>query len=395
MKKPKSKVALRKNSTIELVARPASVAPIEFDSVVAMIESSRTKALVAVNTVLIDLYWEIGRYLSDKITKNGWGKGVVQQLSDYIQHHQPTSMGFSASNLWRMSQFYQTYCKKPVLAALLRELPWTHNLLILGRCKRDQEREFYLTTTIEQKWSSRELERQIDGLLFERTLVAKPKLSPLVRELHRDADSQFKSSYLVEFLDLPPLYSEADLEGGLIQHMTKFLVELGRDFCFVGRQYPVQVGNQDFAIDLLFFNRALGALVAFELKTERFKPEFLGKLEFYLEALDRDVRKPHEQLSIGVLLCATSDSQVVEYSLSRSMSPAMVAAYETKMPDKSLLKAKLHEFYEQAIADRPTEQSVEQESTEKLSKAPSIKRPTTNKATDKPKQSTKKATKRK
>jgi len=151
MKKPKSKVAFRKNSTIELVASPASVAPIEFDSVVAMIESSRTKALVAVNTVLIDLYWEIGRYLSDKITKDGWGKGIVQQLSDYIQHHQPTSMGFSASNLWRMSQFYQTYCKKPVLAALLRELPCTHNLLILGRCKRDQEREFYLTTTIEQK----------------------------------------------------------------------------------------------------------------------------------------------------------------------------------------------------------------------------------------------------
>lgn len=374
---------------------PESLVNADFDAVVNLIDAARSKALISANTILIELYWEIGRYISQKINNDGWGQGTVQHLAEHVLMKRGTAKGFSAQNLWRMRQIYDAYSASRKLAPLVREISWSNNLLILSRCKTEQAKAFYLETTMREKWGKRELERQIDGLLFERTLVAKPKLSPLVRELHRDADSQFKSSYLVEFLDLPPLYSEADLEGGLIQHMTKFLVELGRDFCFVGRQYPVQVGNQDFAIDLLFFNRALGALVAFELKTERFKPEFLGKLEFYLEALDRDVRKPHEQPSIGVLLCATSDSQVVEYSLSRSMSPAMVAAYETKMPDKSLLKAKLHEFYEQAIADRPTNQSVEQESTGKLSKAPSIKRPPTNKATEKPKRSTKNATKRK
>ena len=367
-----------------------SVVNPDFDSVVSLIDAARSKALSSANTILIELYWEIGRYLSQKINNDGWGQSTVQQLAEHVLRKRGTAKGFSAQNLWRMRQIFDAYSGLQKLSPLVREISWSNNLLILSRCKTEQAKQFYLEATIREKWGKRELERQIDGLLFERTIVTKPKLSPLVRELHQDADSQFKSSYLVEFLDLPPLYSEADLEGGLIQHMTKFLVELGRDFCFVGRQYPIQVGNQDFAIDLLFFNRALGALVAFELKIERFKPEFLGKLEFYLEALDRDVRKPHEQPSIGVLLCATSDSQVVEYSLSRSMSPAMVAAYETKMPDKSLLKAKLHEFYEQTLTDRTTNQAVDDVSIGQKLKTPSTKKPPKNKATDKPKRSNKK-----
>jgi len=367
-----------------------SVVNLDFDSVVSLIDAARSKALSSANTILIELYWEIGRYLSQKINNDGWGQSTVQQLAEHVLRKRGTAKGFSAQNLWRMRQIFDAYSGLQKLSPLVREISWSNNLLILSRCKTEQAKQFYLEATIREKWGKRELERQIDGLLFERTIVTKPKLSPLVRELHQDADSQFKSSYLVEFLDLPPLYSEADLEGGLIQHMTKFLVELGRDFCFVGRQYPIQVGNQDFAIDLLFFNRALGALVAFELKIERFKPEFLGKLEFYLEALDRDVRKPHEQPSIGVLLCATSDSQVVEYSLSRSMSPAMVAAYETKMPDKSLLKAKLHEFYEQTLTDRTTNQAVDDVSIGQKLKTPSTKKPPKNKATDKPKRSNKK-----
>ncbi len=152
----------------------------------------------------------------------------------------------------------------------------------------------------------------------------------------------------MEFLDLPRTHSEGDLQQGLIANLKQFLIELGRDFCFVGSQYPLQVGGRDFAIDLLFFNRALNALVAIELKIDAFQPEYLGKLEFYLEALDRDVRKPHERPSIGVLLCATKDHEVVEYALSRAMPPALVAEYQTNMPDKKLLQAKLHEFYELA-----------------------------------------------
>jgi hypothetical protein len=170
----------------------------------------------------------------------------------------------------------------------------------------------------------------------------------VVTGLHPSAASVFKDSYLVEFLNLPKDHSEADLHDGLVAKLKDFLIELGRDFCFVGNHYTVQVGGRDFELDLLFFHRGLNCLVDIELKIEEFQPEHLGKLEFYLEALDRDVKKPHERASIGVLLCATKDHEVVEYALSRAASPAMVAEYQTRLPDKKLLQAKLHEFYELA-----------------------------------------------
>lgn len=165
--------------------------------------------------------------------------------------------------------------------------------------------------------------------------LAPPKLAPTVRETHPEAESIFKDSYLIEFVDLPSGHSEADLERALVEKLKQFLNELGRDFCFIGSQYPVQVGGRDFVINLLFFNRALNCLVAFELKIEEFQPEHLGKLEFYLEALDRDVKKPHEQPSIGGLLCATKDSEVVEYALSRAVSPALDASSAISSPERS------------------------------------------------------------
>jgi hypothetical protein len=183
------------------------------------------------------------------------------------------------------------------------------------------------------------------------------KVSAALRELHPAAAEIFKDSYLLEFLQLPAVHSEADLHRGLVEQLKNFLIELGRDFCFVGSGYPLQVGRRDFALDLLFFNRALNCLVAIELKIDEFQPEHLGKLEFYLEALDRDVRKPHERPSIGVLLCATKDHEVVEYALSRAMSPALVAEYQTRLPDKKLLQAKLHEFY--ALAESQAETSTD------------------------------------
>jgi predicted nuclease of restriction endonuclease-like (RecB) superfamily len=184
--------------------------------------------------------------------------------------------------------------------------------------------------------------------LFERTVLSPAKLSPAVTELHPDAATVFKDTYLLDFLDLPPSHSEADLQQALVEQLKQFLIELGRDFCFVGSRYLLQVGGRDFALDLLFFNRALNCLVGFELKIDEFQPAYLGQLEFYLEALDRDVRKPHEGPAIGVLLCATKDHEVVEYALSRAVSPALVAEYQTRLPDKALLQAKLHEFYELA-----------------------------------------------
>jgi predicted nuclease of restriction endonuclease-like (RecB) superfamily len=302
--------------------RPAQV---DFDEVVRLIDAARTRAFAAANTTLIELYWSIGEYITRKIADDGWGKGTVESLAQHIQRRHPNARGYSASNLWRMSQFFQTYRCLPKLAPLVRELSWTHNLLIISRSKRDEEREFYL-----------------------RVVLSPTKLAPVLRELHPDAASVFKDSYLVEFLDLPQGHSEADLQRGLVEQLKNFLIELGRDFCYVGSHYPVQVGGRDFELDLLFFNRALNCLVAIELKVVEFEPEHLGKLQFYLEALDRDVKKPHEQPSIGVLLCATKNHEVVEYALSRTMSPALVADYQTKMPDKRLLQAKLHEFYELA-----------------------------------------------
>jgi predicted nuclease of restriction endonuclease-like (RecB) superfamily len=338
----------KKTSKTSVAKRVVAPPQADFDVVLDLIAAARTRAVAAVNTTIIELYGNIGRYISGKIAEDGWGKGTVKVLSETIQRRFPGVTGYSAQNLWRMRQFFETYQDKPKLSALLRELSWTHNLAVMGKCKRDEEREFYLRLSIQERWDYRQLERQIAGALFERVVLSPTKLSAPLRELHPEASTAFKDSYLVEFLDLPRDHSERDLQQGLIEHLKRFLIELGRDFCFAGSHYPLQVGGRDFVLDLLFFNRALNCLVLFELKIGEFQPEHLGKLEFYLEALDRDVKKPHERPSIGVLLCATKDHEVVEYALSRAMSPALVAEYQTRLPDKTLLQAKLHEFYEQA-----------------------------------------------
>ena len=340
-----------KKGTKQGIARQAPTnlpSPADFDEVLRLIDAARTRAVAAVNTTLIELYWSIGEYISRKIESAAWGEGVVEQLAAHIARKHPTMRGYTRRNLFRMRQFYETYRGDEKVSALLTQLPWSHNLLILGKSKRAEERDFYLRMATSEKWSSRELERQINGALFERVVMSPVKVAAPLRQLHPDAATVFKDSYLAEFLDLPPGHSEADLQRGLVEQLKKFLIELGRDFCYVGSHYPVQVGGRDFELDLLFFNRALNCLVAFELKVVEFEPEHLGKLQFYLEALDRDVKKPHEQPTIGVLLCATKNHEVVEYALSRAMSPALVAEYQTRMPDKKLLQAKLHEFYELA-----------------------------------------------
>jgi predicted nuclease of restriction endonuclease-like (RecB) superfamily len=245
-----------------------------------------------------------------------------------------------------MRQFFETYRKNTKVAALLRQLPWTHHLMILGRCKHPEEREFYLRMAIREQWSSRQLDRQFNACLFGRAVLSPPKIATALQQSHPAAADILKDSYVVEFLQLPDGHLEVDLHHGLITKLKQFLIELGRDFCFVASEYPIQVGSQDFSLDLLFFHRELNCLIAFDLKAKRFEPEHLGKMEFYLEALDRDVRKAHERPSIGVILCATKDNEVVEYSLSRSASPALIAEYKTLLPDKKLLQRKLHEFYQ-------------------------------------------------
>jgi len=317
-----------------------------FLDIVKMIKKSKFNALKSANTELINLYWDIGKFLSIKIKNSEWGTSVVNELSVFISKEDPGLKGFSDKNLWRMKQFYETYEFSLNLSTLLREISWSHNLAIFSRCKSHIEREFYLRLCKEENYSFRELDRQISSSLFERTMLASSK-NHLTNSTPKQKEiiNKFKDRYIFEFLNLSPQHTENDLQKALVKQMKNFILEVGKDFIFISSEYKIQVGNSDFYIDLLFYHRGLQCLIAFELKTDKFKPEYLGQLNFYLEALDRDVKKDNEKPSIGILLCKDKDYEVVEYALSRSLTPTLVSEYQTKLPDKKLLKQKLHEIF--------------------------------------------------
>jgi predicted nuclease of restriction endonuclease-like (RecB) superfamily len=212
-----------------------------FADIAQLITAARQRAVQAVNTTLIELYWQIGQRISHKIAAAEWGDGVVEQLARYLAQTQPGLRGFTRANLFRMKQFYEAYPDLKIVSAVLRQLPWTHHLIILSQSKRPEEREFYLKLAVQEKWSSRQLERQFKAALFERSVLTPPKVSPVVTQMHPGAASIFRDSYLVEFLELPEGHAEADLHLGLLAQLKQFLIEPGRDFCFVGSQYPVQV----------------------------------------------------------------------------------------------------------------------------------------------------------
>jgi predicted nuclease of restriction endonuclease-like (RecB) superfamily len=318
----------------------------QFSEVILLIRSSRANVFRVVNAELINLYWNVGEYIFSKVNQSQWGQAVVKELAGFIQENEPELKGFSDKNLWRMKQFYEAYKDFPKLSTLLREISWSHNLAIFSRCKSSEEREFYLKIAKQENYSFRELDRQISAGLFERTILGNTKLSTLSREITDEQSRAFKDSYILEFLSLPDVHNEDDLQKGLVKQIKNFILELGKDFLFVGEEFKLQVGNSDFFVDLLFYHRGLQCLVVFELKSEKLKPDHLGQLNFYLEALDRDVKKTNENPSIGVLLCKDKDEEVVEYALSRSLSPTMVSEYKTKLPDKKLLQKKLHEIFE-------------------------------------------------
>ena len=317
----------------------------EFSDIILLIKQSRLNAVKSVNKELIDLYWNVGKYIHERIESSVWGESVVKELADYMLKMEPNLKGFSDKNLWRMKQFYESYKDSLKLSAMLRELSWTHNLAIFSRCKNIEEREFYLNISVKEKYSSRELDRQISVGLFERTMIGNVKVSTALRETYPTINNTFRDSYVFEFIGLPDSHSESDLQKGLVCLLKDFILEIGKDFLFIGEEYRLQVGNNDFFIDLLFYHRGLQCLVAFELKADKFRPEHLGQLNFYLEALDRDVRKPNENPSIGILLCKDKDNETVEYALSRSMSPTMISEYKTQLPDKKLLQDKLRELF--------------------------------------------------
>jgi predicted nuclease of restriction endonuclease-like (RecB) superfamily len=239
-----------------------------------------------------------------KVDSEDWGKGTVEELSEFIQKNEQGIKGFAPRNIWRMKQIYETYSMFPKLSTLVTELSWSANLHILSKTNSIEEKEFYIKLAIKENYSVRELERQIASGYYERTILAptareknmstvlseNKNLATVLREIHPAADTVFKDKYVLDFLDLPEQYSEKDLQKGLVANLKDFILELGKDFTFVGQEYRLQVGNHDYFIDLLFYHRELCCLVAFELKIEEFKPEHLGQINFYLEALDRDVK---------------------------------------------------------------------------------------------------------
>jgi predicted nuclease of restriction endonuclease-like (RecB) superfamily len=332
----------------------------EYREIIAIIERARENAFHAVNHELITMYWDIGEYVSQKIKSGGWGKSVVIDFARFLQQERPDIKGFSSSNIWRMRQFYETYCGNEKLAPLVREISWTHNLLIMSRAKSDEAREFYLLLCSKNNYSKRELERQIDSMIFERTMISDEKNKLFISK--NEGLAALRDSYIFEFLDFPEGHKENELRQAIVANIRDFILEFGKDFSFVGEEYRLQVGNKDYRIDLVFFNRELSCLVAIELKITDFEPSYLGQLEFYLEALDRDVRKPNENPSVGLILCAGKDDAVVEYALSRSMSPALIADYQLHLPNKALLENKLRElreFAETAEGDEEAEYSFE------------------------------------
>lgn len=313
-----------------------------FSEIISIIETAKMRALKAVNTELITMYYEVGKYLSELCSNSKFGDKVINDVEMYISKNNPTIKGFNRRGLYRMKQFYELYKDDELVTPLVTQISWTNHLIIMSGCKTKEERLFYIKLCIKENYSKRELERQIDSAYYQRYLLSVNK--PLPEVVPNVVKGNILDTYVLEFLDLPEQYTENNLKKAIIGNLKSFILEFGKDFTFIGEEYRVQVGGQDFYIDLLFYNRALSCLVAIELKIGKFKPEHIGQLNFYLEALDRDVKKPNENPSVGVILCATKDDAVVEYALSRSMSPTMVAEYTLKLPDKKLLENKLREI---------------------------------------------------
>ena len=290
-----------------------------------IIEESRQSALKKVNEELIKMYWKVGEFLSKETEQASYGDAY--KLADFPVH---------------LNKFYETYKDNEIVTPLVTQISWTNHLLIMSGCKTDEEKEFYIRLCIKENYSKRQLERQLDSGYYERYMLSKKTLLP--ESVKKLGENPFLDSYVMEFLDLPNEFHENDLRKALIRNMKDFILELGKDFTFIDEEYKVQVGGDDFRIDLLFYHRGLQCLVAIELKIGKFKPEYISKLDFYLEALDRQVKKENENPSVGLLLCAAKNDEVVEYAMSRTMSPMLVSQYQLQLPDKTVLEKKLQQL---------------------------------------------------
>ncbi|MDR0307398.1 MAG: PDDEXK nuclease domain-containing protein [Chitinispirillales bacterium] len=313
-----------------------------FSHIVELIITARNNTLRKINEELVSLYWNIGKHLSRETKKHFWGDKYIDNAANFLKQNHPDLRGFNKRGLERMRRFYETYNDDPIASALLTQLSWANHLLIMSAAKSPKERHFYIKKSIEEKWTYRELDRQLESAYFQRAALSENKALPA--NMPKDRANPFLDTYVLEFLNLPGGYTENDLQNALVENMKNFLLEIGKDFSFLGKEIKIQVGNSDFFLDLLFFHRGLQCLVAFELKRGKFTPEYISKMDFYLEALDRDYKKPNENPSVGIILCATADEQVVEYAMSRTISPTLVSKYRLELPDKKLLKKRLCEI---------------------------------------------------
>lgn len=365
----------------------------QFGEVIDIILRHKSRASKAVNEELLLTAWYVGGYVSAKLKSEEWGSKVVTQLSEYIRSQRPDIKGYSRRSIYNMVMFYEEYSSetfamtvekylnrefvqtvsaqieashsKPSSGRAIIAQPETTQIVqprigqmpkilglttlsnhveILCRCKSDEERIFYILYANKEHLSYKEMQRCISNQTFTTLLGSKENMSKGLLKAYPDASFMFKDTLFVDFLDLPKKYSESRLRNGLLEHMKQFILELGKDFIFMDQEYRFNIGASTFKADLLFFHRGLQALVAVELKKTKFHPRDLGQLEFYLEALDRDVKRSNENPSIGIILCPEADRVVVEYAMSRSMSPTMIAEYKRILIPQERMQEKLNEF---------------------------------------------------
>ena len=368
----------------------------QFGEVLDIILQHQSRATAAVNEELLLTAWHVGGYVSAKLKSEEWGSKVVSQLSEYIRTQRPDVKGYSRRNIYNMVTFYDAYSSEAFLATIgkylnsefvqprtaqiessnhtqemavivqpetaqivqpsIGQMPkvlglttLTNHTVILSQCKSNEERMFYILYANKEHLVKRELQRCIANQTYTELLGNKSNMSKGLLEAYPKAPVMFKDTLFVDFLNLPKKHSEAKLRNGLVEHMKQFILELGKDFIFMDQEYRLNIGASTFKADLLFFHRGLQALVAVELKKTKFHPRDLGQLEFYLEALDRDVKRSNENPSIGIILCPTADHVVVEYAMSRSMSPTMITEYKRILIPQERMQKQLNEFCNQFL----------------------------------------------
>ena len=322
------------------------------EKLIKMISDSERTVLARVNEELVKLYWEMGKSISEESEKSYFGDFYMEQIADRIKTAFPEKKGFNTRGLYRMKKFYEVNKDDEFVIERLTQISWSNHMKIIDNSKTKEERHFYLLLSIRENYSARELDRQMKSKYYERYMLSNKKLEP--NPIVGKKDNPFLDLYIIDFIDLPKEFNESDLKKGILENMKEFILEVGKDLTYVGQEYLVQVGGEDYRIDLVFFHRKLRCLVAFELKTGKFKPEYVSKMNFYLEALDRQKKNDFENPSVGIILCGEKNDEVVKYSMSRSLSPLMVSEYKLQLPDEKMLENKYHELLNSPVEEVQT-----------------------------------------